>query len=136
MLARWERGYGDGATPMRDSAVSPSTATRLSSIGISFHNLLPHIPSIRLSIVNSSPHLGIAPQSLNSSSSCCAFQGIYVPVQGIYGCGQVCLILIRFKLPQISCFTLSLKCFSSDSDNALIWGLDPCFCFPIRQGQV
>ena len=27
------------------------------------------------------------------------------------------LILIPFRLPQISCFTLSLKCFSSDSDN-------------------
>ena len=29
----------------------------------------------------------------------------------------ICLILIPFRLPQISCFTLILKCFSSDSDN-------------------
>ena len=35
----------------------------------------------------------------------------------MYGCGKDCLILILFRLPQISCFTLSLKCFSSDSDN-------------------
>ena len=35
----------------------------------------------------------------------------------MYGCGKDCLILIPFRLPQISCFTLSLKCFSSDSDN-------------------
>ena len=28
-----------------------------------------------------------------------------------------CLFLIPFRLPQISCFTLTLKCFSSDSDN-------------------
>ena len=31
--------------------------------------------------------------------------------------GKDSLILIPFRLPQISCFTLSLKCFSSDSDN-------------------
>ena len=35
----------------------------------------------------------------------------------MYGCSKDCLILIPLKLPQISCFTLSLKCFSSDSDN-------------------
>ena len=32
------------------------------------HDLLPRIPSLGLSAVNRSPHLGIAPQSLNSSS--------------------------------------------------------------------
>ena len=41
--------------------------------------------------------------------------GMQVPVQGLYGCSKDCLILIPFRLPQISCFTLSLKCFSSDS---------------------
>ena len=35
----------------------------------------------------------------------------------MYGCGKDSLILVPFRLPQISCFTLSLKCFSSDSDN-------------------
>ena len=35
----------------------------------------------------------------------------------MYGYGKDCLILIPFRLPQISCFTLSLKCFCSDSDN-------------------
>ena len=49
-----------------DSAVLPSMAAQLSSMSISHHSLLPHIPSI--SPVNSSPHPGIAPQSLNSSS--------------------------------------------------------------------
>ena len=34
----------------------------------------------------------------------------------MYGCGKDCLILIPFRLPQLSCFHLSLKCFSSDSD--------------------
>ena len=45
-----------------------STDAWLSSTDISPHNLLPHIPSICLSTVNSSPRPGIAPQPLNSSS--------------------------------------------------------------------
>ena len=50
-----------------------SMAAWLSSKGISHWDLLPHIPSIHLSTVNSSPLPGIAPQSLNSSSQplCC-----------------------------------------------------------------
>ena len=43
-------------------------AAWLSSIGIPPSNLHPHIPSICLSSFNSSPHPGIASQSLNSSS--------------------------------------------------------------------
>ena len=38
-----------------------SMAARLSSTGISHHNLLPHIPSICLSTVNNSPFPGIVP---------------------------------------------------------------------------
>ena len=45
------------------------------------------------------------------------------PVRGTCGCGNDCLILIPFTLPQISCFPLSLNCFSSDSDNCPV-------CFP------
>ena len=62
----------------------------------------------------------ISPQStasLNSSCSCCPFQETRVPAQHMYGCSKDCLILIPFRLPQISYFTLSLKCFSSDSDS-------------------
>ena len=62
----------------------------------------------------------ISPQStasLNSSCSHCPFQETQVPAQHMYGCSKDCLILVQFRLPQISCFTLSLKCFSSDSDN-------------------
>ena len=44
-----------------------SMAAWLSSTAISHHNLLPHFPSLHVSTVNSSPHPGIAPQSLNSS---------------------------------------------------------------------
>ena len=40
------------------------------------------------------------------------------------------LILIPFRLPQISYFTLSLKCFSSDSDNCPDVGMGPLLQFP------
>ena len=45
-----------------------SMAAWFSSTGISHHSFLPHIPSIHLSAVSSSPHPGITPQSLNSGS--------------------------------------------------------------------
>ena len=107
-----------------------SMAARLSSTGISHYSLLPHIPSIRLSTVNSSPRPEIAPQPLNSSSQPLHLQGIQVPIWGVYGCGKDCLILIPFRLPQISYFTLSLKCFSSNSDNCPNVGIGPLLQFP------
>ena len=55
----------------------------------------------------------------------------------MYGCGKDCLILIPFRLPQISCFTHSLKCFS-DSDNCPDVGIGPLLQFPhpLRVGPV
>ena len=50
----------------------------------------------------------------------------------MYDCSKGCLILIPFRLPQISCFTLSLKCFSSDSDNCPAVGIRPLLQFPYR----
>ena len=113
-------------------------ATQLSSTGISHHSLLPHIPFICLSSVNSSPRPGIAPQSLNSSSQLLCFQGTCVPVWGMYSCDKYCLILIPFRLLQISCFTLSRTCFSSDSDNCPHVGIGLLLQFPHppRTGQV
>ena len=102
-----------------------SMAARLSSTGISHHILLTHIPSIPLSTVNSIPHPGIAPQSLNYSS-----QPLYH--LGYVWLGKDCLILIPFRLLQISCFSLSLKCFSSDSDNPGV-GMRPLLQFPHPQ---
>ena len=40
------------------------------------------------------------------------------------------VILIPFRVPQITCFTFSLKCFSSDSDNCPNVGIRPLFQFP------
>ena len=56
----------------------------------------------------------------------------------MYGCGKDCFILIPFRLPQVSCFTLSLKCVSSDSDNCPAVGIRPLlqFPYPPRAGPV
>ena len=87
MLVCGEReAMGMAPAPVSDSAVLPcSMAAQLSSTGISYHSLLPHIPSIHLCTVNSSPHPGIASQSLYPAPSHCTFQGTCVPVRGMYG---------------------------------------------------
>ncbi|CAM9669101.1 unnamed protein product [Rangifer tarandus platyrhynchus] len=56
----------------------------------------------------------------------------------MYGFSKDCLILIPFRLPQISCLTLSLKRFSSDSDNYPAVGIRPLlqFSHPPRAGPV
>ena len=48
----------------------------------------------------------------------------------MYGCGKDWLILIPFGLPQIICFTLSLKCLSSDSGNCPNVGIGPLLQLP------
>ena len=52
----------------------------------------------------------------------------------MYGLSKDCLILIPFRLPQINCFTLTLKCFSSDSDNHPDVGIRPLLQFPHQPG--
>ena len=88
------------------------------------------IPNLQL------PADGISQVSQESSLED-SFQGIYMPVWGMYGGGKGCLILIPFRLPQISCFTLSLKCFSSDSDSCPAVGIRPLLRFPhlLRAGE-
>jgi len=56
----------------------------------------------------------------------------------LYGCNKDCLILIPFKLPQISCCTVSLRCFSSDSDSCPNVGIGPLlqFLHLLRAGPV
>ena len=48
----------------------------------------------------------------------------------MYGYCKACLILTPFRLPQISYFTLSLKRFSSDSDNCPNVRIGPLLQFP------
>ena len=109
-------------------------AALLSSTRISHHNLLPHIPSVRLSVVNSSPAPGIAPQSLNSNFQPLRLPGDLRPCPGYVWLQQV-LILIPFRLPQMSCFTPSLKCFCSDSDVCPMWGWTPASVPPPAKGR-
>ena len=114
-----------------DSALSPCFHGCLAfPSDISHHDVLLHIPSICLSTVTSKPHPGIAPQSLNSTSQPPCLPGDQPSCPRYYGCGKDCLILIPFRLPQISCFTLSLKCFSSDSDNCPNVGIGRLLQFP------
>ena len=110
-------------------------AAWLSSTGTSHHDLLPPIPSTCLLAVNSSPCSGTAPQSPNSSSQ---LLWTSVPAPGMYGCSKDCLILIPFRLLQISSFTLNLKCFCSDSGNCPDVGIGPLLQFPhlLRAGPL
>ena len=59
-----------------------SMAAWLPATGTSHQRLLPHIPSIHLSSVNSSPSHGIAPQSLISSSQLLCLLGYLCPCPG------------------------------------------------------
>ena len=54
-----------------------------------------------------------------------------IPLWGMYGYGKDSLILIPFRLLQISCFIISLT-----QTIAPMWGLDPCFSTPTHRGQV
>ena len=85
---------------------------------------------MHLSAANRSLHPGIAPQSLNSSSQPLLLPGDLRPCQGMCGCAKDCLILFPFRLPQISCFILSLKCFSYYSDTCPKVGIGPLLQFP------
>ena len=102
-----------------------SKAAQLSSKGISHHNLLPPLPSICFSAVNSNPRPGIASHYPYSSSQPLHLSEDPHLCPGYVWLWQGCLILIPFRLPQISCFTLSLKCFSPDSDNYPNVGIGP-----------
>jgi len=74
--------------------------------------------------------LGLLHYPYTPAPSCCAFSGTCVPVWDMYRGSKDCLILIAFRLPQISCLTLSLKCFSSDSNNCPDVGIVPLLQFP------
>ena len=107
-----------------------SMAAWLSSTGISHHSLLPHIPRTVSPQSIAALTLGLLHSPETPAPSHCTFQGICVPLQGLYGCRKDCLILIPFRLPQISCFSLSLKRFSSDSDSCPDVGIGPLLQFP------
>ena len=115
-----------------------SMAAWLSSTGISHHNPLPTFPQSIFLQSTAALALGLLHSPQTPAPNHCAFQGTCVPVQGMYGCSKDHLILIPFRLSLISCFTLSLKCFFSDSDNCPDVGIRPGLQFPhqSREGPI
>ena len=126
--------------PTHDSTVLPcSMAAWLSSTGISHHSLLPHIPSICLSKVNSSPRPGIAPQSLNYSSQPLCLPGDLCPCPGYVWLQQGLSDshFTKWKSCHRSAVSLSALNISPLTHTiVLMWGLGPCFRSPSRKGQV
>ena len=127
---------------VREAMVMPTPRTRDSAVSPCFHGCLAflhrHFPpqSPPSHLLGLSLHSQQQPLSWGCStiprfsSQPLHLLGMQVPVQGLYGCSKDCLILIPFRLPQISCFTLSLKRFSSDSDSCPSVGIGPLLQFP------
>ena len=82
-----------------------SMATLLSCKGISYHDLLPHVPSYCLPPVNSRPCPGIVLQSLWSSSQH-ARELVSLSRVCRATARIVCVVLIPFSLSQVSFCTL------------------------------
>ena len=119
--------------PARDSAVSPCFHGCLASLHRHFPRQSPPSHPLNPSLHSQTPALalGLLHNPQTPVPSRCTFQETHIPVRGTYGCGKECLILLPFRLPQLSCFTLSLECFSSsDSDNCPHVGIRPFLQFP------
>ena len=103
-----------------------SMAAWISSTGISHHNILPHIPSIQLSAVNSSPRPGIAPQSLNfvSVSRVCMAVARTAQFSFHLGCHRSAASLSALNVSPLTQII------------ALVWGWDPCFSSATHREQV
>ena len=113
-----------------------SMAAWLFSTGISHHSLLPHIPRICLSVVNSSPHQGTSPQSLNSNSPT-------APSRGSTALSGVCMAMastvwfsfhLGFHRSVVSLSALNVSPLTQTISP--MWGLDSCFSSPIHWRQV
>ena len=124
--------------PTRDSAVSPCFHGCLTFLHRLFPPQSPPSPPLHPSAVNSSPCSRIAPQSLNSRSQLLHLPGDLHPCLEYVWLQQGLSDSHSIRLPQISCFTLSLKCFSSDSGNCPDVGIRPLLQVPywLRAGPV
>ena len=134
-----ERAYGDGSTPYSDSAVLPCFHGCLAFLHQHFPPRSPPSHPLNLSLHSE--------QQL-SPWDCSTIPKLQLPAAApsmgpafpseVSMAAARTLILIPFRLPQISCFTLSLKCFFSDSDNCPVVGIRPLLQFPhpLRAGPV
>ena len=121
-------------SPTRDSAVSPCFHGRPAFLHRHFPPQSPPSPPLK-SFLHSQqqPSPWDCSTIPNSSSQLLGLPGHLHPCPGttsLYGCGKNYLILTPFRLPQISCFILSFKCFSSESDICPIVGIGPLLQFP------
>ena len=125
--------------PTRDSAVPPCFHGCPAFLHRHFPPQSPPSPPLDLSLHSQQqPSPWDCPTIPKLQLPCSAFQETSVSVRGLYGRGKDCLILVPFRLPQMSCFTLSLKCFFSDSDNCPDVGIGPLLQFPhpLRAGPI
>ena len=105
-----------------------SMATLLSCKGISYHDLLPHVPSYCLPTVNSRPCLGIVLQSLWSSSQPPSMPENLCPCPGYVGLQQGSSVWFLFHSAchrSASALSNSFKCSSTVPTVSLMWGLTP-----------
>ena len=79
------------------------------------------------------PSPGIAPQSLSSSSQPPRPPGDLPSWLGFVWLRQGLSAFTPLGLPQVRCFALSLKCFSSDSNSCPDAGIRPLLWFPHPQ---
>ena len=129
MLACGEREAMVMAPPStHDSAVAPCFHGCLAVHLRYFPPQSPPSPPLNLSLCSQQQ-----PSLRDCSTTPKLKRGLCIPLWGMYGYGKDSLILIPFRLPQISCFTLSLKCFFSDSDSCPDVWIRPLLRFPDPQ---
>ena len=125
--------------PVHDSAVSPCFHGCLAFLHWHFPPRSPPSQPLNLSLCS---------QQLPLPWDCSTVPQLQLPapvpsgrapaLPGVCMVAARTVILIPSRLPQISCFALSLKCFSSDSDSCLAVGIGPLLQFPqpLRVGAV
>ena len=125
--------------PTHNSAVSlASMAAWLSSTGISHHNLLPHIPSICLSAVNSNPHPGCSTIPKLQLPAAVPSRGRASLSMLMYGRGKDCLISFHLGCHRSPASLSALNVSPLTQTSTLMWRSDPCFSspLPLRAGPV
>ena len=131
-LACGKRGSSDDSTPY--TLLSSPLASYLCLVFLRRHFSPPsplwHSLGHLLAVSNR-PHLWMAPQFLQSNFQPLCLLGDPHTFTGYVWLWQgLSVILTPFRLPQINCFTFSLKCFSSEQNSCLDIGIGPLLQLP------
>ena len=131
-LACGKRGSSDDSTPY--TLLSSPLASYLCLVFLRRHFSPPsplwHSLGHLLAVSNR-PHLWMAPQFLHSNFQPLCLLGDPHTFTGYVWLWQgLSVILTPFRLPQINCFTFSLKCFSSEQNSCLDIGNGPLLQLP------